>query len=120
MKILIIDEEIQAVSLLAESVRGQGHEAIVANHGREGLALLAQHRPDAVFLEVFMAELSGIQVLRQIRATDPSLPVILITRRASPEELDEARRLGVTEIIEKPYILRRFADALARLKCGRA
>ncbi|MFQ5789742.1 MAG: response regulator [Acidobacteriota bacterium] len=118
MKILIIDGEIEVASLLAESVKGQGHEAIVAYDGREGLALLTQHQLDAVFLDVFLPEVSGIEVLRQIRRTDWSLPVIIVTGRASPEELEEARRLGVTEIIQKPFILTQFDDALARLRRG--
>lgn len=116
MKILIIDDEIEIANLLAESVKEQGHETIVAHHGREALALLAQHRPDAVFLDIFMPEMSGIEVLRQIRAFDSSLPVIVVTGRARPEELEEAGRLGVTDIIEKPVVLKHFDDALARLK----
>lgn len=114
MKILIVDDELRVADLLAESVRIQGHEALVAGSGPEGLTLL-RHRPDAVFLDIVMPEMNGIEVLRRIRETHRDLPVIIITGRASPEQVDEARRLGITECIEKPFILKQINHALMSL-----
>jgi CheY-like chemotaxis protein len=54
-------------------------------------------------------------VLRQIRASDPSLPVIIMTGLATPGEIEEVRRLGVTEIVEKPEVLKNFSEALKRI-----
>ena len=54
MRILIVDDEIHVATVLAESVRAQGHEAIVADSGKEGLALLEQKHPHAVFLDLVM------------------------------------------------------------------
>jgi len=68
-----------------------------------------------VFLDVRMPVMSGIDVLRRIRSRDTSLPVILVTGYATPGEIEQARRLGVTEIIEKPYILTQFSLALSRI-----
>lgn len=87
-----------------------------AQGGQKGLALLDRLRPDAVFLDIRMPEMGGLAVLRWIRATDPGLPVI--TGHARQDDLDQARRLGVTGIIEKPLILNRLTDALARLEAG--
>ena len=116
MKILIVDDEIRVANLLAESVKVQGHEAIVAVSGAECLALLEQKCPDAVFLDLVMPEVSGIEVLRRIRATHQSLPVIVITGHASSAQIDEARRLGITDCIQKPFILKHVNDALGSLK----
>ncbi len=66
-------------------------------------------------LDVRLPRLTGVEVLRQIRATDPALPVIIMTGLATPGEIAEVRRLGVTEIIEKPEVLRHFSEALARI-----
>lgn len=114
MKILIVDNEIHVANLLAESVKLQGHEATVALSGKEGLALIDRERPDAVFLDIVMPEMDGIEVLRQIRATRPALPVIVITGHASSAQIDEARRLGVADCVEKPFILKHLNDALRR------
>lgn len=116
MRILIVEDGIHVAKLLAESVRRQGHEAIVASSGQEGLSLLEQRAPDAVFLDIVLPAVSGIEVLRRIRQSHPALPVIVITGRASSREIDEARRLGVTEVIEKPFALKQLDDALGNLQ----
>lgn len=102
--------------LLATAVGEQGHEVVVAQDGQEGLTLFRHQRPDAVFLDVRMEELNGIEVLRRIRLADPDVPVIVITGHATAEQIDEARRLGVTDILEKPFILNHLTVALAGLK----
>ncbi len=116
MRILVIDDEAAVASLLAEAVQSQGHEPTVAHDGREGLSRFSQQRPDAVFLDISMPDMSGIEVLRRIRAIDSVLPVVLITGHARPEDLDEARRLGISEVIEKPHILKNLTEAVAALK----
>jgi len=84
--------------------------------GEEGLAYLTRERPDAVVLDVRLPALNGVAVLRKIRSTDPGLPVIIMTGLATLGEIAEARRLGVTEIIEKPDVLKNFSEALARVQ----
>jgi len=86
----------------------------VKHSGEAGLSQLGLERPDAVVLDILLPKMNGIAVLRHIRASDPTLPVIIISGFATPGQLDEARRLGVTEIISKPHILTHFTDALAR------
>ncbi len=120
MKILIVDDEIHVATILAESVRVQGHQAIVAASGEEGLALLDQVHPDAVFLDIVMPEMSGLEVLRRIRATHPALPVVVMTGHASPAQIDEARRLGVTDCVMKPLVLNQLNDALQQVKAGKS
>jgi len=85
------------------------------------VAYLTRERPDAVVLDIRLPTMNGVAVLRQIRSTDPRLPIIIMTGLATPEEIAEARHLGVTEIIEKPEVLKNFSDALARVPSrGRA
>ncbi len=115
MHILIVDDERAVANLLADAIRGQGHEAALVHRGEDALAELERARPDAVFLDVLMPGMSGVEVLRRIRATDPTLPVILITGHAQDYELEEARRLGISEVIEKPFILNNLSEALGSL-----
>jgi DNA-binding NtrC family response regulator len=115
MKLLLIDDDEHVAQVLAEAFASQGHATAIRYTGEDGLAYLTRERPDAVVLDVRLPQLNGVAVLRQIRATDPTLPVIIMTGLATPGEIAEARRLGVTEIIEKPDILRHFSEALARI-----
>ena len=115
MKLLLIEDDEHVAQVLAEAFASQGHATAIRYTGEEGLAYLTRERPDAVVLDVRLPRLNGVEVLRQIRATDPTLPVIIMTGLATPGEMAEARRLGVTEIIEKPELLRHFSEALARI-----
>jgi len=115
MKLLLIEDDEHVAHVLAEAFASQGHATAIRYTGEDGLAYLTRERPDAVVLDVRLPRLNGVAVLRQIRATDPTLPVIIMTGLATPGEIAEVRRLGVTEIIEKPEVLRHFSDALARI-----
>ena len=119
MHVLIVDDEVEVARVLAESVSSEGHTVTVAYRGEQALAVLDHVRPDVVFLDAVMPEMSGMEVLRQIRRRDADLPVMLISGRADAEILEEARRLGVTDIIGKPSGLRYLDEALASLESAR-
>src|SRR5881628_235519 len=84
--------------VLADAFEADGHETAIRHTGEDGLAYLTSERPDAVVLDVRLPTMNGVAVLRRIRSTDPRLPVIIMTGLATPEEIAEARHLGVTEI----------------------
>jgi len=120
MKILFIEDDVEVAELLAEVFRDEGHQTRVAHSGEEGLAAIGRERPDAVFLDVRLPKMSGITVLREIRRADSALPVIILTGHAGPEDLVAAKRLGVTEVIQKSEVLNHFSEALARVTGARA
>jgi len=115
MKILLIEDDEDVAEVLAEAFAAGGHEIAIALTGEDGLARLVRDHPDAIVLDVRLPGLNGVDVLRQIRSLDHGLPVIIMTGLATPGELTEIRRLGVTEIVEKPELLKRFGEALARI-----
>jgi DNA-binding response OmpR family regulator len=115
MKLLLIEDDEHVAEVLADAIAAEGHETPITHTGEDGLAYLARERPDAVVLDVRLPTLNGVGVLRKIRSTDPDLPVIIMTGLATQGELAEIRRLGVTEIVEKPEVLKHFGDALARI-----
>jgi len=115
MKLLLIEDDEHVAQVLAEAFSSDGHETTIRYTGEDGLAYLSNERPDAVVLDIRLPSLNGVAVLRQIRSSDQALPVIIMTGLATPGEIAEARRLGVTEIIEKPEVLKHFSAALARV-----
>jgi DNA-binding response OmpR family regulator len=115
MRLLLIEDDEQVAEVLSDAFGSQGHETAIRHTGEDGLVYLSQDRPDVVVLDIRLPKLNGVAVLRQIRASDPSLPVIIMTGLATPGEIAEVRRLGVTEIVEKPEILKNFSEALKRI-----
>jgi len=112
MRILVIDDEPLVADVVAEALRLEDHDVVVASRGEEGLRLIGQNPPDAVFLDIVMPGMDGIQVLRAIRERHPKLPVIILSGWVSQSQLEEARRLGVTEVISKPAPLENLTRAL--------
>jgi CheY-like chemotaxis protein len=117
MKILIVDDEPHVAEILARSLSREGHSTAVAHSGEEALHLLGttQPGPDALFLDVSMPGMSGLAVLAEIKRRRPGLPVVVITGRASPEEVEQVRRLGAVDVIAKPAPLTHYQQALSRL-----
>jgi len=114
VNLLLIEDEVDVADVLATAFRDDGHKTVIAYTGEEGLTLLGRERPDAVLLDIRLPKMNGIEVLRRIRSIDQALPVIIITGLATPSEIEEAREFGVTEVIEKSYVLRNFSESLAR------
>jgi len=102
--------------LLADALRQDGHDPTIAGSGELGLVAVEEMQPDAVFLDVAMPEMSGIEVLRRIRARHPGLPVVLITGNAEATEIKEAEQLGISDVIEKPGILNGVTEVFAALE----
>jgi DNA-binding response OmpR family regulator len=116
MKILVIEDDVRVANLLADAIRSEGHEALVAVTPETGLRLFERERPDGIFLDIVMPQQSGFEVLQQIRRAVPALPVVVISGFATPELTAEATRLGATYVVEKPLLLKHLSSALASLK----
>ena len=114
MRVLVIDDEPLVGDVIAEALRLEGNDVVVASSGEEGLRVIAENPPDAVFLDIIMPGMDGIEVLRAIREWHLRLPVIILSGWASPGQLEEARRLGVTDVISKPVPLQNLARALRK------
>lgn len=115
MKILLVEDDVPVAELLADALEQDGHETTVTHSGEEALQRLQEARPDVVFLDLLLPGMSGIAVLERIRWIDQRLPVVLITGHPDPSRVQEARRFGVTDVIEKPFILKNYTDALLRV-----
>src|SRR5262245_11798999 len=115
MKILLVEDDAPVAEFLAEAFREAGHQTTVTHSGEDALRIVRQGTPDVVFLDLVLPKMNGIQVLEGIRLIDNALPVIIVTGYPDGEDIEEAQRLGVTEVIEKPYVLKNYTDALTRV-----
>ncbi|HEY3065460.1 MAG TPA: response regulator [Methylomirabilota bacterium] len=115
MEILIVDDEPEVAEVLAKSLNRQGHHTTVAHSGAEALDHLKTSSPDAVFLDVSMPGMNGLDVLQQVKQTRPSLAVVVITGHATPDQVEEVKRMGAVDVITKPAALTHYHRALERL-----
>lgn len=101
--ILIIDDEPAIAEVVAEVLTDEGYMTLTASGGRDALALLAEHRPDLMLLDVYMPEMSGLDLLRQLRDDEAlaRIPVVMMTA-GTLNDL-ELSRSGATQVLSKPF-----------------
>ncbi len=100
--LLIVDDEPVLRTTLTRVLISAGWEVTSAAEGRETLQLLSASPFDLVYLDIHLAGMSGLELLKQIRETDPDLPVVLFTGQASLDTALEAIRLGASDYLVKP------------------
>ncbi len=104
-KILVADDEPDIVTLLVSILKSENYDVIEASDGEEALMVIKMSRPDAIILDIMMPKLDGMQVLRKVRE-DPeisSIPVIMLTAKASNEDILSGYKYGANYYIPKPF-----------------
>jgi two-component system nitrogen regulation response regulator NtrX len=101
-RILVIDDEPGIRQALGQLLEYEGFEVKTASGGAEGIATYDTFRPQLVFLDVKMAGLDGLEVLKRLRQADPNATVVMISGHATIQTAVEATQLGAYDILEKP------------------
>jgi DNA-binding response OmpR family regulator len=110
-KILIVEDEKELVKLLKIRFERAGYEVITAANGAEGLALCLEKKPDLLVVDVLMPQMTGYEMVRQIRAKGglfSKIPVVVITAKASMKEFFEG--FDHLQFIQKPFDQQKLLD----------
>ncbi len=99
--ILLVEDEPLIREAFALRLSERGYVVQTAKSGEEGLALLRTSPPDILVLDMVMPGLSGLDLLREVRAADLEIPVILLTARGTVKDAVEAMRLGAFDFVTK-------------------
>ena len=115
MEILIVDDEPQVADVLSRSLTRQGHRTSVVHSGQEAIDRVRTTSPDAMFLDVSMPGMNGLDVMAEVKRIKPTLAIVVITGHATPDEVDRVRALGAVDVIQKPSALTHYHRAIERL-----
>jgi len=122
-KILVVEDEQDLRQVLDYNLRQVGHEVLLAQEGREGLAFARQQRPDLILLDLMLPDIQGTEVCKSLKddPTTRAIPVIMVT--AKGEEIDRVVgfELGVDDYVVKPFSVRELLLRIqAILRRGRS
>lgn len=118
-KILVVDDERDLVQLVSYNLRKGGFDPIAAYDGASALRRVREDRPALVVLDRMLPDVSGLEILRQMRA-DPDLapiPVVMLTARGEEEERVRGLEAGADDYVPKPFSPRELVlrvDAILR------
>lgn len=103
--VLVADDDPDIRDLVVFKLQQAGYEVRAVEDGTAALSALEDGIPDVVVLDVMMPGLSGLDVLRQIRATEAlkHLKVVLLTARARDTDVDDGYNTGADEYVTKPF-----------------
>lgn len=111
-RVLIVEDDAAIREALREAILADGHEAVLAPDGLKAVKLFGEDSFDLVLLDLMLPGLSGYDVCRKIRATNRTVPILMLT--AKGEEIDKVLglELGADDYVTKPFGLR---EILARI-----
>jgi len=101
-RVLVVDDDPVVAKSFDRVLSGKGYAVITARDGPEALAKLAREDYDAVFTDIRMPGMDGLEVAARIKATRPWLPVVIVTGYGSPASEARAKEIGVAGFLHKP------------------
>lgn len=114
-RILVVEDD-QALALgLRINLEAEGYQVIHAGSAEDGLAYLAYASADLIVLDLMLPGMDGIEALKQIRADDPKIPVLILTAKSLVEDKVEGLRAGADDYLTKPFHLEEFLLRVRRI-----
>jgi two-component system OmpR family response regulator len=112
-KILIMDDEVDTLNMLAMTLKFSGYEIATAETGKQALALVPTFNPDVIILDVMMPDISGIEVLKKLKQTLPVVPpTIFLSASIKPADQAEGIAAGAYTYLVKPVLRQKLIETL--------
>ena len=115
-RVLLVEDDCDLTEVVTLHLQNEGYEVVATHDGRTGLDALASGTWSAVLLDWMLPGLSGLDVLREIRATDRQIPVLMLTARGEEADKVLGLELGCDDYMTKPFSLRELTARLNALQ----
>lgn len=110
-KALVIDDEQIVLDSVGKILAEENYDVDTSITSRGGLEMALKNDYDIVFTDIRMPEIGGMRILRDIKRSKPSMPVVIITGYATVQSAVQAMRLGATNYLEKPFTPEELIEA---------
>ena len=119
--VLIIEDEEDAAELFAEMMRVSGFRVLKTSNSTPALTMMADEKPDVIILDIMMPEISGLDILRQMRR-DPQLaniPAVVVSAKSMPADIKNGMEAGASTDLTKPVGFLDLKEAVERALSSR-
>jgi len=113
-RVLVVDDDVALLRTLSISLRGHGYDVLTAADGRTATEACREDKPDVVILDLGLPDVSGLEVLRDLRDWS-ALPVIVLSARQGSTDKVEALDVGADDYVTKPFGME---ELLARVRAA--
>ena len=113
MRVLIIEDEIKIATFMKNGLKQERYEVDLETNGRNGLEIAMNTQYDLILLDVMLPGMNGIDILKELRANNYNVPVILISALDSTEDRVNGLDYGADDYISKPFS---FDELAARIR----
>lgn len=110
--LLVVDDD-EGVRRSLQLVFGQTYETLLVENAAEALEIIKTHSVDAAILDIRMSGMSGIELLEQIKAVDPSIEALMLTGYETLDTIRQAMRFGACDYLSKPFDVETIKQAVA-------
>ncbi len=113
-KILIVDDDKNILYAFKQVLKKDGYRCIVARDGEEALEKMSKDKPAAVFMDITMPKLNGLETLKMIKDRNQTVPIIIITGHGTMQTAIRAMQLGAFEYLTKPLDVKKIREVAQR------
>ncbi len=110
--VLVVEDDLPVRNLMTTTLKTRDYRYLTAKNGAEALLLASSHNPEAVFLDLGLPDMDGVDVIRNIRSWS-NMPIIVISARSEDSDKIQALDAGADDYLTKPFSVE---ELLARLR----
>jgi len=103
LRILVVDDEPSVGDALKLVLESNGYEVVLVTTGLDGIDRARRQQFEFSVVDLFLTDISGFQVITDLRSLQPQIPIVLITAQGSPQVFAEAKKLGAIGALAKPF-----------------
>ena len=118
--VLIIEDEVDAADMFAEMMRVSGYRVLKTSSSTPALTMMSTEKPDVVILDIMMPEISGLDILRQMRRNPElaGIPVVVVSAKGMPADIKLGMEAGAFIYLTKPVGFAELKEAIERALGG--
>lgn len=116
MKILVIDDEVALAELLAQRLENSGHKCMAVYRGEDGFQAAGSFRPEAILCDLFLPDVSGMDLMPRLRLAHPGIPIVMMTGAGNSKLAVQAMKAGAESYLEKPIEFEELSVLLEKIQ----